>query len=142
MYKKYTAVISLFVIASALITPTILQTNLANAQGAKAANLDWLLTVRNIAHDDIFVELRITGGVSQNFTIDGNPNFIDAPTAQIVKFTIPRENIGLTNPTLKIGDEYFACLSLKGTEAACLRGTIDSLTIAQAKNLDVKAIPA
>ena len=140
MYKKYTAVISTFVIASALITPTILQMNLANAQ-AKATNLDWVLTVKNIAHDNVFVELRITGGTSQNFTIEGNPSFIDAPTAQIVKFTIPRENTNPAIPVLKIGDEYFACLSLKGSEASCLRGTIDSLTIAQAKNLDVKAIP-
>jgi len=139
MYKKYTAVISLSFIVSAAIAATILQLNYAYAQ--KAETLDFLETVRNIAHDDVFVQFRITGGTTQNFTIDGNPNNIDAPTIQIVKFTLPRQSTTPGIPPLKIGDEYFACLSLKGTEASCLRSTIDSLTIAQAKALDVKVIP-
>src|SRR5215813_2980875 len=100
MYKKYTAVISLFVIASAMITPTILEKNFTYAQG-KAENLDFVITVRNIAHDDVFVELRITGGSTQNFTIPGNPSYIDAPTAQIVKFTFPRESTVPGIPVLK-----------------------------------------
>ncbi|MGA9744049.1 MAG: hypothetical protein WBQ16_05490 [Nitrososphaeraceae archaeon] len=139
MYKKYTAVISLSFIVSAAIAATILQLNYAYAQ--KAETLDFLETVRNIAHDDVFVQLRITGGTTQNFTIDGNPSNIDAPTIQIVKFTLPRQSTTPGILPLKIGDGYFACLSLKGTEASCLRSTIDSLTIAQAKALDVKVIP-
>jgi hypothetical protein len=139
MFKKHTAVISLCFIVSAIVAATILQLNYANAQ--KAETLDFLETVRNIAHDDVFVQLRITGGITQNFTIDGNPSFTDAPTIQIVKFTVPRQSTTPGIPPLKIGDEYFACLSLKGTETSCLRSTVDSLTIAQAKALDVKVIP-
>jgi len=141
MYKKFTAVISILTLASTMIASIMLQTHFTYAQG-KAENLDFLITVRNISHDDVFVELKITGGSTQNFTIPGNPSYIDAPTSQIVKFTFPRENTDPAIPVLKIGDEYFPCISLKGTESACLRGTIDSLTIAQAKNVDVKAIPA
>ena len=92
-----------------------MQLNYAYAQ--KAETLDFLETVRNIAHDDVFVQLRITGGTTQNFTIDGNPSNIDAPTIQIVKFTLPRQSTTPGILPLKIGDEYFACISLKGTEA-------------------------
>ena len=100
MYKKYTAVISLCIIVSAAIAATILQLNYAYAQ--KAETLDFLETVRNIAHDDVFVQLRITGGITQNFTIDGNPSFTDAPTIQIVKFTVPRQSTTPGIPPLKI----------------------------------------
>ena len=99
MYKKYTAVISLSFIVSSAIAATILQLNYAYAQ--KAETLDFLETVRNIAHDDVFVQLRITGGTTQNFTIDGNPSNIDAPTIQIVKFTLPRQSHHSRNTPIK-----------------------------------------
>ena len=99
MYKKYAAVISLCFIVSAMIAATILQFNYAYAQ--KAETLDFLETVRNIAHDDVFVQLRITGGITQNFTIDGNPSFTDAPTIQIVKFTASETKYHSRNTPIK-----------------------------------------
>jgi hypothetical protein len=141
MYKKYTAVITLAMIVTTMIATNILQMNFAHAQGT-AENLDFVVTVRNIEHKDVFVELRITGGATQNITIDGLPSYIDAPNVQIVKFTFPRESDTPGIPPLKIGDEYFPCVSYEDSEASCLRSTIDSLTVGQAKSLDVKAIPA
>jgi len=140
MYKKYAAVISLVVIALAMITVVIPQMKLAYSQ--KAETLDFVVTVKNIEHKDVLVQLRITGGESQNFTIQGLPKYIDAPNQQLVKFTFARQSNTTGILPLKIGDEYFPCVSYQGSEAACLRATIDSLTIAQAKTVDVKAIPS
>ena len=113
MYKKYTAVISLSFIVSAVIAATILQLNYAYAQ--KAETLDFLETVRNIAHDDVFVQLRITGGITQNFTIDGNPsNLLMLQLFKSSNSQLPRQSTTPGIPPLKIGDEYFACYFSQG----------------------------
>lgn len=132
--------ITLGVTTLAMITAMIPQMNFAYSQ--KAETLDFVVTVKNIEHKDVFVQLRITAGESQNFTIHGLPKYVDAPNQQLVKFTFPRQSTTPGILPLKIGDEYFPCVSYPGSEAACLRATIDSLTIAQAKTVDVKAIPA
>jgi len=132
--------ITLCVIAFGIITAIIPQMNFGYSQ--KAEKLDFVVTVRNIEHKDVFVQLRITGGTSQNFTIQGLPSYVDAPNVQIVKFTIPRQSTTPGIPPLKIGDEYIPCVSYKDSETACLSAKIDSLTIPQSKTLDVKAIPS
>lgn len=140
LYKKHAAVISLVVFTLGMITVAMPQMKFANSQ--KAETLDFVVTVKNIEHKNVLVQLRITGGESQNFTIQGLPKYIDAPNQQLVKFTFPRQSTTPGILPLKIGDEYFPCVSYQGSEAACLRATIDSLTIAQAKTVDVKAIPS
>jgi hypothetical protein len=103
--------------------------------------IDFLITVRNIEHKDVLVSVTVIG-LTKNFTIDGNPNYVAAPTTQIVNFSFPREIDSANLITLRTGDEYTPCISFKNSEASCLSAKIDSLTVPQAKPLDVKYIPS
>jgi hypothetical protein len=103
--------------------------------------IDFLITVRNIEHKDVLVSVAVIG-LTKNFTIAGNANYVAAPTTQIVKFSFPREIDSANLITLHAGDEYIPCISFKNSEASCLSAKIDSLTVPQAKPLDVKNIPS
>jgi len=126
-----------------VILGTYVFSGLTNVYAETTPKIDFIITVRNIEHEDILVGVTIDG-LSQNFTIEGNPKYVSAPTAQIVKFSFPRENNeqNQTPITLKLADEYIPCISFENSEASCLSGKIDSLTVPQAKNLDVKYIPS
>jgi hypothetical protein len=138
MYIKYMAVIVLAITAILILASTkILEENKTYAAADK---LDFVMTVNNIAHDNVTVTLTVDG-MSQNITLGGNPDYVVAPTSQKVKFTIPRNGTGVGTTSLKVGDEYIPCLALKTSESTCLSAKIDSLTISQAKTLDVKNIP-
>ena len=142
MYRICLIMITLAVIMTAM-SSSIEIFGPKNAHAVNASKIDFVMTVKNIAHDNVTVSLTVDG-ISQNITLNGNPDFVVAPTSQIVKFSFPREN-NQTNQApivLKMGDEYIVCESFKDSEASCLSGKIDSLTIPQAKNLDVKYIPS
>ena len=139
MYKKYIAVIILTATAILILASTKVMEG--NKTYAAADKLDFVMTVNNIAHDNVTVTLTING-MSQNMTLTGAPDYVIAPTSAKVKFSFPRNGTGDGTTPLKLGDEYIPCLALHSSESTCLSGKIDSLTIAQAKTLDVKAIPA
>lgn len=131
------AVIILAITAILILASKILEENKTYAAADK---LDFVMTVNNIAHDNVTVTLTVDG-MSQNITLGGNPDYVGAPTSQKVKFTFPRNGTGVGTTSLKVGDEYIPCLALKTSESTCLSAKIDSLTISQAKTLDVKNIP-
>ena len=63
-----------------------------NAHAVNASKIDFVMTVKNIAHDNVTVSLTVDGLFLKIPTLNGNPDFVVAPTSQIVKFSFLREN--------------------------------------------------
>ncbi|MGA9744412.1 MAG: hypothetical protein WBQ16_07330 [Nitrososphaeraceae archaeon] len=149
MYKKYTAVISLALVALAMLGATIgsgLNTAYGNGELGKGSpkKEEFQISVRNIGHKDLIASLAIDG-LEKKQNIDGNPSYIDAPTIQVVRFRFDRHEDASTPGVLpiKLGDEYTTCVALKKDKGTgtCLRSSIDSITTPQTKNLYVDFIP-
>jgi len=149
MYKKFTAVIYLAVVAIAIMGATTIsgvQTARANGElGEGSPNREeFQISVRNIKHADLIASVTIDG-LTKKLNIKGNPSYIDAPTQQIARFRFDRHEDASTPNVLpiKLGDEYTACVSKKHdkSEGTCLRSSIDSITTPQTKNLYADFIP-
>jgi hypothetical protein len=102
------------------------------------------VVVSGISHKSILVSVSIDG-LTQKFTIHGNPRYISAPTVQTIVFKFAR-NLGATPPTalpIKIGDIWTACISLaKDThQSSCTSLPVTSLTQPQKQGLDARYIP-
>jgi hypothetical protein len=102
------------------------------------------VVVNGISHKSILVSVSIDG-MTQKFTIHGNPRYISAPTVQTIVFKFAR-NLDATPPTalpIKIGDIWTACVSLvKDTsQSSCSSLPVTSLTQPQKQALDARYIP-
>ena len=102
------------------------------------------VVVNGISHKSLLVSVSIDG-MTQKFTIHGNPRYISAPTVQTIVFKFAR-NLGATPPTalpIKIGDIWTACISLvKDTsKSSCSSLPVTSLTQPQKQALDARYIP-
>jgi hypothetical protein len=101
------------------------------------------VVVSGISHKSILVSVSIDG-LTQKFTIHGNPRYISAPTVQTIVFKFAR-NLGATPPTalpIKLGDIWTACIKLvKDTQSSCSSLPVTSLTQPQKQLLDARYIP-
>ena len=102
------------------------------------------VVVSGISHKSLLVSVSIDG-MTQKYTIHGNPRYISAPTVQTIVFKFAR-NLGATPPTalpIKIGDIWTACVSLvKDTQkSSCSSLPVTSLTQPQKQALDARYIP-
>jgi len=102
------------------------------------------VVVSGISHKSILVSVSIDG-LTQKFTIHGNPRYISAPTVQTIVFKFAR-NLGATPPTalpIKIGDIWTACISLaKDThQSSCTSLPVTSLTQPERQGLDARYLP-
>jgi hypothetical protein len=99
--------------------------------------------VSGISHKSLLVSVSIDG-MTQKFTIHGNPHYISAPTVQTIVFKFAR-NLGATPPTalpIKLGDIWTACVKLvKDTQSSCSSLPVTSLTQPQKQLLDARYVP-
>ena len=100
--------------------------------------------VNGISHKSLLVSVSIDG-MTQKYTIHGNPRYISAPTVQTIVFKFAR-NLGANPPTalpIKIGDIWTACVSLTkdSSQSSCSSLPVTSLTQPQKQLLDARYIP-
>ena len=98
--------------------------------------------VNQIFHKDIIVTVTINGQV-QKQTIQGLPDSVPGPAAQIVVFQFPRKiETPPTTKTMRLGDLSTMCIKLRDdNEGSCINAPVDSLTQPIRRIFDARYIP-